>query len=517
MRPVSRLTPLLALALTARLSAAIVLAPLFQDHAVLQQGKPVPVWGKADPGEHVAVAFSGQTGSATAAPDGSWTVILPALTMSTVGADLVVTGQAQDLVTLHDVLVGEVWLCSGQSNMEFMLYDHKGTTFRVDNYLQEVAAANYPMIRQFLVKRDAKLTPQDSVGGAWAVCSPDTASNFTAVGYFFAREIFRKTGMPIGIIDSTWGGTPVEAWMSPAAVESSPAFAVIKTRYADAVANAPAGRAKFEADLAAWTAAQAEANRKGKAAQAGFAKKSKPREYREDQLQYAPSGLFNAMINPLLPYALKGVLWYQGESNSERTSEYHALFAAMITAWRSHFGQGDVPFYFVQLANFNANGPANTNYAFLREAQAQTLSLPNTGMAVTIDIGIPTNIHPTNKQEVGRRLSLIAMSELYGGTTDYLGPMFSTATPEGTAMRVHFTNAAMGLIARDRPVGSLELAGADKVFHPATGKIMGDTLLVSSPLVPAPVAVRYAFRNAPDANLYNGDGLPAVPFRSDTW
>jgi len=228
--------------------------------------------------------------------------------------------------------------------------------------------------------------------------------------------------------------------------------------------------------------------------------------------------LFNGMIAPLAPYGLRGILWYQGESNAERAGEYRALFPAMITAWRAQFGQGDLPFYFVQLANFAPPGaPGRAAWAYLREAQAEALSLPQTGMAVAIDLGDPRDIHPRNKQEVGRRLAAIALVNLYGLSGDVSGPQFAGIEPAGAALRVRFDYAQTGLIAHDRPVQSLEIAGADRVFHPASGQIDGETLLVSSPLVPHPVAVRYAWADAPVANLYNGAGLPAAPFRSDRW
>jgi sialate O-acetylesterase len=231
----------------------------------------------------------------------------------------------------------------------------------------------------------------------------------------------------------------------------------------------------------------------------------------------APSLVYNAMVHPLVPYALRGVLWYQGESNTGRPREYRLLFETMITSWRAAFGQGDFPFYWVQLANFNGGNPRATNWAELREAQAGALSLPNTGMAVTIDIGDAENIHPRNKQEVGRRLALIAKARTYGLTEDFSGPVFAGAERTGMGMMVRFLFAGDGLTAGGRPLQSFELAGNDRVFHPASAAIDGDRVLVRSPEVPDPVAVRYAWRNAPEANLYNGAGLPAAPFRSDRW
>jgi sialate O-acetylesterase len=504
-------TLLLFVFCAAALRADVSLAPLFTDHAVLQRDKPVPIWGRADAGEPITVTFHGQTVGATAASDGRWIVYLDALPASAEPAYLVVTGKNK--IAVHDVLVGEVWLCSGQSNMEFAVRNPTKAIFRVANAEEEVAAANYPLIRQFKVALAESDAPTDAMDGSWAVCSPATAGEFTAVGYFFARDIYEKLHVPVGLINSTWGGTPIEAWMSPFALDSDPAFAAVRERWQKGLADYPAAEARFDTELAAWAKAAAEAKAAGKDLPA-FG----PKRPHGPGDRWTPTGLFNGMINPLLPYALRGVLWYQGESNALHPAEYHELFPAMITAWRKHFGQGDLPFYFVQLANYsylkNASG---VEWALIREGQAQALDLPQTAMAVAIDLGEHTNIHPRNKQEVGRRLALIAETRLYGIPGDDSGPMFAGATREGCAMLVHFTQANNGLIAHENPVQSLELAGADKVFHPAQGLIEGETLLVSSPDVKDPVAVRYAWSNDPEANLFNGAGLPAAPFRSDAW
>ena len=499
----------LALALAAR--ANVALAPLFADHAVLQRGQPIPIWGRADAGEHIAVTFHGQTAGTTAASDGRWIVYLGALDASADPADLVVAGK--NTVTAHDVLVGEVWLCSGQSNMEFVVRSPANPTFRVLNADAEVAAANFPLIRQFKVERLEADAPAETIGGAWTVCSPQTVAGFTAVGYFFARHLHEKLHVPIGLINSTWGGTPIEAWMSDFALNRSPAFAVVRERWRQTLAEYPQKKKEYDAAFAQWEMARAAAKTAGKP----FAERA-PRPPPGPGHQWTPAGLFNGMINPLLPCALRGILWYQGETNAPHPTEYHALLAAMITAWRAHFGQGDLPFYFVQLPNFKSNRDANgIDWAQLREGEAQTLSLPQTGMAVTIDVGDPDTVHPRNKQEVGRRLALIAENRLYGIPGDDSGPMFAGATRAGAALRVHFTHADNGLVAHDQPVQALELAGADKNFHPAQGRIERDTLLVTSPDVKTPVAVRYAWHNAPVANLFNGAGLPAAPFRSDDW
>ena len=527
----------LALALAVLLAAGargdVTLAPLFSDHAVLQREKPLPVWGRADAGEKISVHFHAQTRQTAAGADGRWIVFLDALAADSEGADLVVAGK--NTVTVHDMVVGEVWLCSGQSNMEFTVEARAGTwqaRSRVANATAEIAGANFPLIRHVRIEPTMTETPADTVKtGGWQPTTPQTVGGFTAVGYFFARDVFQKLGVPVGLVHSSWGGTPVESWMSPAALASRPEFAVVTARWRQTVSDYPAMKSAFDEALAAWTKAEATAKLDATAAGAKAKPKSdgqkiyaawlqknpRPRAPRGPGDSWTPAGLFNGMINPLLPYALRGALWYQGESNADRAAEYHALFGAMITAWRAHFGQGDFPFYWVNLANYKIPpDPTDAAWAFLREAQTQTLALPNTGQALAIDLGIPTDIHPTNKQDVGRRLALLAKNRIYGVTVDDTGPTFADAVREGAALRVRFAHAS-GLNSHDKPTQSLEIAGADKVFHPATAKIERETLLVSAPAVKEPVAVRYAWRNAPVANLFNGAGLPAVPFRSDRW
>ena len=518
----------------ASVHAEVGLAPLFTDYAVLQRDRPVPVWGTAAAGERVKVSFAGQSRAATAAADGRWLVILDALPANSTGSNLVVTGT--NTLTLRDVVVGEVWLCSGQSNMEFTVDARPGTwqaTSRTANATTAINDARFPLIRHLRVDPTVASKPASAVAtSGWQTATPQSVGGFTAVGYFFARDLFQKLGVPIGLVHSSYGGTPVEAWMSPAALTSSPEFARVGERWTQDLAAYSANKVKFDVDLAAWTAAEAAAkalpvpltksNAKvpSPSPHAAFLKANPrpraPRGFPQDPWQ--PAGLFNGMINPLIPYALRGVLWYQGESNADRPQEYRALFAAMITAWRAHFGQGNLPFFWVNLADFKRPAdPTGRSWAFLREAQTQTLALPQTGQAVAIDLGDPNDIHPANKQEVGRRLALLAKNRIYGLTTADSGPTFVAATREGSALRVTFTHASDGLVAHDRPVQSLELAGADRVFRPATAQIVRDTLLVSAPDVREPVAVRYAWSNAPDANLFNGSGLPALPFRSDNW
>jgi sialate O-acetylesterase len=511
-----RLAALLLLLLPLTVRADVTLAPLFTDHAVLQQGKPVPVWGHAAPGEPITVTFRDQTVQATAGKDGSWIVYLAPLHPGS-PADLVVTGR--NTLRLQDVVVGEVWVCSGQSNMEFRVWGPPGDVYRVDDADAEVAAATHPLIRQFKVERAVAAQPADTAQGSWVVCSPETVGQFTAVGYFFARDLAARLNVPIGIINSTWGGTAIESWLSEAALQSDPAFAVVGQRWAQALAEAPKLRAEREATLAQLAAGEAAARAAGPEKLAAF-EKSRPwlPPLPGPDSPDAPGGLFNGMINPLLPGAIRGVLWYQGESNVGRPAEYGALFKALITYWRRHWGQGDFPFYFVQLPNYQDPGdPTGVAWARLREAQASALALPNTGMAVTIDVGDPHNIHPRNKQEVGRRLALIARHEVYDIAGDWCGPMFQAAVREGAAMRVTFAHAGSGLVARDKPLAGFVLAGIDRHFYPAAARIDGGTVVVTAPEVTYPVAVRYAWADAPDANLFDGAGLPAAPFRSDDW
>lgn len=498
---------------TAIARADVTLAPLFTDYAVLQRDKPIPVWGAADAGEKVTVTFGRQTKSATAGPDGRWMVSLDKLGAESKGADLTVAGK--NTLVVHDVVVGEVWLCSGQSNMEF-------TVSRAKDSAKEIAAANFPLIRHIKIKNTVANDPATTVAtnGGWQSASPATVGGFTAVGYFFARDIFEKLKIPVGLVHSSWGGTPVESWMPAPTLARDPAFKVVAERWDKTLSDYTEKKADYDATiLPEWTQADATAKVQGDAEHAAWLKAHpKPRAPRGRGDSWTPSGLFNGMIAPLVPYAIRGALWYQGESNAERASEYCALFSAMITSWRKQFGQGDFPFYWVNLANYTVPSDATgQTYAYLREAQTQTLELPNTGQAIAIDIGNPDDIHPTNKQEVGRRLALIAKNRLYGIAGEDSGPTFANVRLGSAGLIITFGHAGGGLSAHGKPVESVEVAGADQVFHPARASVTKSIMIAFSPEVKEPIAIRYAWRNAPDANLYNGAGLPAVPFRSDNW
>jgi sialate O-acetylesterase len=438
---------------------------LFQDHAVLQRDKPAPVWGRAAPGEHVSVSYAGQTVGATAGSDDRWIVVLAPMAASPSGADLTVSGKGRTVV--RDVVVGEVWLCSGETNMEFEVDDASRPLFRVNDAAAEVAAAHYPLIRHFKVAPQSSTHPVETLRGDWKVCAPETVGGFTAVGYFFARDLFARLNVPFGIIDSACAGTSLECWMSPVALAGSPGISI------------------------------------GHPAAGG---------------PWVPASAFNGMIHPLLHYAIRGAIWYQGESDVGRAAEYAVGFPKMITSWRAHFGQGDFPFFWVQLANVDSPGEGpGEPWAYLREAQSRALSLPSAGQAVAIDIGDLRSARARNKQEVGRRLALLAKAKVYAIPVDYSGPAYKEIAVEGSSIRVRFSFAGDGLTASGRPLQSFEIAGADRVFHRAGAIIQGDSVVVRSAAVGQPVAVRYAWRNAPEANLYNGAGLPAAPFRSDDW
>lgn len=476
----------------------VSLPEIFSDGLVLQRDQPVRIWGKADPGEHIEVHLGADAAQTIAQPDGSWTAFLPERPADLVTATLTVKGD-HDERTVKNVLRGDVWLCSGQSNMEFVVDAGPGATFRVQNAEAEEAQANHPLIRQFTVARKESDAPRTEAAGSWAVCTPETVKKFTAAGYFFARDLQATLHVPIGLVYSTWGGTPIEAWTGAPALAQDPAFAVVAQRWQHTLQVYPTAKAKYEAALAAWKQDPA---------------KARPRAPQGPGTQDTPSGLYNAMIHPLIGVRFRGALWYQGEANAGRSAEYGALFRAMISEWRQDFGQPDLPFYFVQLAAFGKN--SSDAWPRQRDAQASALQLPHTGMAVAIDIGDPGNIHPRNKQEVGRRLALIAENQVYGRDVPFQGPTFTGAASEGGAMRVTFAHAD-GLKAKGPQLEGFQVAGADRVFHDATATIDGSAVVVKSDAVASPAAVRYGWLASPTVNLYNAADLPAVPFRSDTW
>lgn len=515
---------LLLLALLLCISAAgaradVSLASPFQDHAVLQRDKPLPVWGRAAPGEKVTVEFLGQKVGTTTGADGRWIVYLDPVPAISTPTTLTVTGQ--NAVTLQDILVGEVWLASGQSNMEWAL----GWGTRVTNSKAEIAAANFPLIREIKIKTAAADAPQISAPGNWRACSPSTAGNFSAAAYFFARDLHQKLGVPVGIIAAAWGGSKIEPFMTPASLAADPHGPAVIDEWKTKTADYPARKARYDEEHAAWSAAKIAAEKAGEK----FTQKAPPRPPGPGH-QATPSGSYNAMIHPLVPYALRGAIWYQGESNAGRHVEYRTFFPSLIAGWREVFEQPAMPFYWVQLASWGANGdPDGVGFAWLRDAQDQTLSVPHTGQALAIDIGEAGDIHPANKQDVGHRLARLALRRTYGDKNVIdSGPTFARVELNAGApnrIRIHFNNVADGLKNTNAdPTASaavlgFEVAGENKVFRAAYVRIensnTGVVMLTAPESVPAPVFVRYAFRNNPTNTLANSEGLPAAPFRTD--
>jgi sialate O-acetylesterase len=498
----------MGVALICQARADVKLAPLFGDGAVLQRGQSIRIWGLADAGERVEVEFAGNTATTTTNGEGRWLVTLPALPASSEGRELRIAGN--NIIHIRDVLVGDVWICSGQSNMEFTVQNSV-------NGEREVATANQPLIRQIKIGRKlAELPLEEFFASPWLLATSAHVGSFTAVGYYFAREMVRETGVPVGIINCSWSGTSIEPWMSAKALAEKPEFAVVGERWRADLAVYPERRKAYEVNLARWKKEEAQALASGTAAHEVFLKEHRAPRFPAGSPDHPypgnPSAIYNGMVYPLRHAAIRGVLWYQGEANAVRAKEYAALFAASIRGWRETFGQPELPFFWAQIANF----VVDTDWPGLREAQGKALVLPATGQAVTIDIGDPNDIHPKNKQEVGRRLSLIALAKLESRPVEYSGPQFSKVEFTAGSARVNFTHAT-GLQSKDGPVSSLELAGEDRIFFPADGTIEGGRLTVTSPTVPKPVAVRYAWSASPRANLYNRGDLPAAPFRSDDW
>jgi len=624
--------------------ADVSLPNFFGDNMVLQRDKPIPVWGRASPKEKITVQFDHQTKTTQADKSGKWMVKLD---NENAGGPYLLTIKGKNTVTFNNVMVGEVWICSGQSNME-MPIEGWG---KINNYEKEVAAANYPMIRHIKVPNTVSSTPQDNIPKAdWKVCSPETAGDFTAAGYFFARELYNKLKIPVGLINTSWGGTMVETWTSRQALENSDEFkemiatmpqlnldSMAKIKKEESLKRIEALQGSMDnIDATNWNEPTTNDNawpqmqlpnfwetqqlgdmdgivwfRKtinlsaedaGKAATlelamiddndvtyvngtkvgstaAYNAKRNYPVEpgilkegknviavrvddtggyggiygdsadmkltignhaiplygawhFKVEKITGGsasigpnsyPTLLFNAMLNPLIPYAFRGVIWYQGETNAGRAYQYRKAFPLMITDWRKRWNDGNFPFYFVQLASFNAaNGNSNngSTWAELREAQAKTLSLPNTGMAVITDIGDSSNIHPKDKQDVGKRLAAIALHNVYGEDIVYNGPVYTSMKTEGNKANISFTDIGSGLIAHDRYgyIKGFEVAGADKKFHYAKAYISGNTVVVYNDSVNAPVAVRYGWAdNNLEDNLFNKEGFPAGPFRTDDW
>jgi sialate O-acetylesterase len=474
--------------------AEVTLPKIIADHMVVQREMPVHVWGMAAPGEEVSVSFRGETRSSKTGRLGRWSVYLPP---GEAGGpfQMTVRGPAAQNIILDDVLVGDVWVASGQSNMEFEM--HKAATAAED-----LPHAANPHIRLLMVKRNAAEYAQDDIAtDGWAASSPEVAKDFSAVAWYFAREIEQREHVPVGVIDSTWGGTLGESWTRLTALGEDASLAplfVTRGKMTDHEADS-----QFE-----------DKDRKLQVEEAKAQGKPVPQfPWHPPLAIWGPGLLWNGMIAPLTPFPIRGVIWYQGESNSAlaRAPLYNRLFRTMIEDWRRQWGVGDFPFLYVQIANFKST--SLEDWATLREQQLRTLELCNTAMAVTIDIGNPVDVHPTNKVDVGNRLARAARALSYGEAIEYSGPLFRQATPEGNAIRVWF-NHAKELTTKTGELTGFEVAGADGKFVAATARIDGVTLMVSSAEVAEPAFVRYGWANSPDCNLFNGEGLPASPFTS---
>lgn len=486
--------------------AGVRLPAVFSDHMVLQQQMPLTVWGWADPGERVEVEFRAQRVPVTADRDGRWSA---RLAPETAGGpfELTVRG-ASETKRFSDVLVGEVWIASGQSNMQW-------TVARGKDGPREIADARHPRIRLFSVRRVTSSKPLEDVSATgWVVTTPETIPEFSAVGYFFARELQRARNVPVGIIHSSWGGTPAEAWTSQRTLEQDPALQPLLWQFRRLEAEYPSGQYGFDQRQPLW--AEAVAARKAKG-DLPLGTPGPPRGALDDP--HRPASLYNAMIAPLTSFAIRGAIWYQGETNAVRSWDYQRLFLAMIQDWRQAWNLGDFPFLFVQLANFRPNPPTPgvSWWSHVREAQRLTLGLPNTAMASAIDIGNPNDIHPLDKQEVARRLSLAARSVAYNESLTFAGPLYDGMSLEGDRIRVRFRHPGKGLVLDTSKGSGFTVAGPDGRFVTAQVVIDGDTVVVSTPDVIAPVAVRYAWEDDPVTSLRNREGLPASPFRTDTW
>jgi len=466
--------------------------PIFSDHMVLQQGTPLRVWGKANPGEKITVRLEreGQpavTATTTADDKGRWSVELPA---QKAGTGFTLTVQGQNTVTFKNVAVGEVWICSGQSNMQWELW----RLTREDQGKKVAAQAKHPNIRLFTMPRRPALTPQedfpvlkikmkrdkdyDVVFGQWQECTPETAYEFSAVAYFFGRDLEKALNVPIGLIATNWGGTVCEAWTSLEALESVPDLKYLADRARQAQQNPP--------------------QKKGLSPN-------------------IPTVLFNGMIHPLLKFPIRGAIWYQGESNAPRAYEYRTLYPTMIQDWRKRWGH-DFAFLGVQLAPYWDGNSEGVRYAELRDAQLHaTRVLPKVGLAVITDAGDEKDIHPQQKEPVGARLALAARALTYGEKIVYSGPIFREAKFDGKKAILSFDHVGGGLVAKDGPLVGFTACGTDRVFKPAQAVIEGDKVVVTCDDVDQIVAVRYGWVNfaKPTLNLFNKEGLPASPFRTD--
>jgi sialate O-acetylesterase len=495
-RPLKVLGTVFVTTLLASARAEVKPNGLFCEGAVLQQNLRVPVWGTARDGEKVTVTIQGREVS-TMAKAGRWRVELQPLKP---GGPFTFVIAGDNTITLTNILVGEVWLSSGQSNMSFPLS-------RATNAAEAIAAADDPQLRLFAVPHEATDEPKTDVAAAWKTSAPATVPNFSAVAYFFGRDLRRALKVPVGLIDASVGGTPAQAWTPMSTLKADPDLKEILARYDESVKTYDPAKAaaEYESEVKKYQTALEKAKAAGKPVPREPQKPADPARKNN-----RPACLYNAMIAPLQPYALAGVIWYQGEANAGRAAEYQILFPAMIHGWRAAWALGDFPFLFVQIAPYHELTPE------IREAQLLSWQrVTNTAMVVTTDVGEELNIHPTKKEPVGARLALAARAVAYGEKLEFSGPVFAAMNIRGRAAELSFTHLGGGLVARGGELKGFLIAGADGLFVPAAAKIQGEKILVTAPSVAKPVAVRYGWAKTPDVNLFNQAGLPASPFRTD--
>lgn len=498
------------------LTADIKLPAVLGNHMVLQQDHPIKIWGWAEPGEGISVTFAGQIAQAAADNEGNWEVPLKAVKEGGGPHKMIITGTQSQQVVLDDILLGEVWVCSGQSNMEWEL----GRTY---SPTPEIRRADFPSIRLFHVPRKVSPHPLDDVEADWKICTPETARDFSAVAYYFGHELHRKLDVPVGLISTRWGGTRIEPWTPVAGFQSVPELHEILTELKTDDEEYRKELKGFLPELKKWIETSEAALSGGRILPA---QPDIPIHSLQDP--QAPTALYNAMVHPLIRFAIRGAIWYQGESNRNDGLIYAKKMEALINGWRTVWEVGDFPFYYVQLAPYNygylLDDEENEILDLYRlpliwEAQLQTLKIPNTGMAVTTDITDLYDIHPKNKKDVGYRLSLWALAKTYG-RKDLVcsGPLYKSWVVEGNTIRILFDHVGRGLISLDDgPLTWFAIAGEDRTFYKARAKIDRDTVLVWSEKVPEPGAVRFGWHQLATPNLGNIEGLPASPFRTDRW
>ncbi len=530
----------------APLHASVKMGSIFSNNMVLQRDMKVPLWGTADPGEEVTVSLLGQKQTATAGKDGNWMVKFDPLKATSQPFEITIAGT--DTLTIKNVLVGDVWFCGGQSNMA----RRAGVLTAAKD-----PSGDFPQVRDYQARSTRELTPQKNVPGLWTVCTPQKAEYFSGAGFFFARDIHRKIGVPIGIVESCVGATSIEAWMNHDALSSRPEIKPFLEAWDKGVAEFPAMEAKFQADIVAWGAKHPDEKAKFEAAMDAWVTAKAQALATRQPLPPAPAnppnaplklnmymqhhyeagydpvakhyflrlhsaiatGFFNGMIAPLIPYAIRGVLWYQGENNTTRADLYRFEFPALIESWRKEWGQGDFPFLFVQLAKYQppqVDPVQNHSWAELRESQMLTsLAVPNTAMASAIDLGKEKDIHASDKEEIGHRLAACGLALSYGMKLEYEGPIYDSMAIEGDKVRLRFTHTGSGLTVKGDKLTGFAIAGQDRKFVWADAAIDGDTVLVSSATIPQPKFVYYAWGTNPPVSLYNKEGFPASSFRTD--